>query len=629
MVEFLAQLFGAVSVFDWSIVALSIFFLIVIFRGVVSELELRSIRRDFRLMSKQKDRGLIKKRSWLKTARLLRAALWEEWHCLDYSTLCEDAKSYSQRVQHPAPYFGAQLSKEEVHQLILNDAMERFGADSVAFISNTNSTSSVQVLISLRRGIVGERLRKALADRYQSFFIHHDQSSVGFTDHHLEEDRVINISLFGFRFSLSGIVMAEQEHVVWLGYSEKNRNASDLQLDFAKYISELTRALREYSQIKSMQLKYVAEKEQSDERAKLLAYASHDMRSPINNLRAIIRLLSFPDEIDNHDKHLGSAFRNCDLLAEIVDDALDYSRFKAGALNARKEQVSCAEVIEKVLYGFLELAHEKGLAVINQVTTAVILHADSRQIARIVSNVIGNAIKYTNRGSIHISAQAGAAGRVSLVVRDTGVGMLEADIREMFSPYKRFGDQSIQGEGLGLALSKVFAELNDCQFKVDSTRGVGTTVTLDMPGEVIEQRRSNAQDDSLANVSSGSVLIVDDQKSARDSLRRVLELYGFSVEAVASVHEAISFLRYSQPTVLITDLTFPEADGEELVRSAVVEKLCERVIIVSGRDLRDDKLYLLNANEVVFLKKPIDFSALVSVIGSMTKGSHSPISLCA
>jgi signal transduction histidine kinase len=626
--DYLAHLVEPVEIFYLlTYVSYALVFLLLL-RGFVAEFELRSIGRDFLYMRHQRDRRIVKKRSFLSVARQLRLALWED-RATSESTATHQVEGYFRNSYHPVPYLSAQLSREEVNQLILNDAMERFGSDAVALISNSESPASIQVLIGLRRGIVGERLRKALADHFLSFFMHHDTSSIGFIDHLFHEDRFVNMPLFGYRFSLSGVVEGEPQRVVWLGFSEKNRNTFEHQDDFAKYCSEIARALREYTEIKHMELKYTAEKEQSDERAKLLAYASHDMRSPINNLRAIIRLLSVSEEGEDRQYQISAALRNCDVLAEIVDDALDYSRYRAGALSASKEQVSCATIVEKALFGYQELAREKGITIINEVRPTIIACADGRHISRIISNLIGNAIKYTDQGQVHISAQGGAVGRISLLVRDTGIGMSQSHVRDMFLPYKRFVDQSIQGEGLGLALCKIFAELNDCHFRVDSALGLGTSITLDLPGTVIEPSTLRLKDRSFALAKSTSILIVDDHKSARDSLRRALEMHGFTVEVVASIREAVSFVRYYKPQTVITDLTFPEEEGEALIDFILFEKLTVNIIVVSGRELRREYSRLHKGIQMTILNKPVELSVLINLIVPIEQREMISEALCA
>ena len=517
-------------------------------------------------------------------------------------------------------------------QLLLSDAICRFSADAVALLAPREGTTDLEVLYTARQGSCGDRFRRAMSERYQSYFSNGDQSALGFIDHLIEPGRLAYLPLFGFSCSMAGALEIQPARILWLGFRDERTLAIGLREGFNHYLSVIARGLREYQQVRAVHDTYTAEKKRSEERARLLAFAAHDMRSPINNLRATLHILSSNPPGAETNELLSVAISNCAMLSSIVDDALDYSRFKAGMLVAYPEVFSCRKMVAEVALGFRQLIQEKKLFLAIDIAEDLELYADRKQIVRILSNVLGNAIKYSDRGTISIVGCTTSSDSIEIAIRDRGPGLSQDEIAQMFQPYTRFGDRSSEGAGLGLALCKIFADLNRCRLAVSSVVGCGTSFGITVPGaHGVAKMVTRYQPEGLAN-DEKLVLLVDDSPDATTSLQRTLTLYGLRSHSAHSVAEAKSLVHLLLPSVIITDLSFPRGKGEDFVRFLLEQGVVKSVVILSGREVDCDDVDLLTDSRVIYMRKPADIAQLCQVVGAVGMKSETdllPEAICA
>jgi hypothetical protein len=278
---------------------------IFIVRYILLEIELYRLRND---LNSSRARDIITKGSLLSSFQDLRKRFWS------LNTEKKDAEEVVVRaaakvIADELPYFGPDLTSDEVLQLVMNDAISRFGADTVALLAPKKDSNDVEVLYVSRRGNCGERFRHLLANCFYRVIFHQEYSQLGFKDHLVDQNEVSHFSLFDIQYSLSGLFTYEIDRILWLGFSRKESSPFEFQQDFVRYLSKLTRGLQEHYQMTVVRDRYAKEKTKSEQREKLLAYAAHDMRSPINNLRAILRNLQAESQNLDHEPLI--AFRNC------------------------------------------------------------------------------------------------------------------------------------------------------------------------------------------------------------------------------------------------------------------------------------------------------------------------------
>jgi protein-histidine pros-kinase len=218
-----------------------------------------------------------------------------------------------------------------------------------------------------------------------------------------------------------------------------------------------------------------------------LASMSHELRTPLNAIIGFTGtlLMELPGPLnDDQARQLRTVEQSGKHLLAIINDILDLARIESGAVELGLEAVDCVAVVESVTATLRPLALEKSLELIVSLPAyGVTVEADTRALGQILINVVGNAIKFTETGQVHVELRAhGVDGsRAAIVVSDTGPGIAEAELTGIFNAFERgsrVASTSKEGSGLGLHISHKLAELIGASITVDSVYGVGCTFTI-------------------------------------------------------------------------------------------------------------------------------------------------------
>jgi len=238
--------------------------------------------------------------------------------------------------------------------------------------------------------------------------------------------------------------------------------------------------------------KQAAELEKAKEmQADFAAMIAHDLRSPLTAVRSSAAMLEdglFGPVNDEQKKWLGKIGANvCDVV-ELTSDFLDLSKLEAGGIDLAKEAVALDQLIQNSLENYLPLAKDKGITLTSRLDTALSpIYADPRRLDQVLSNLLGNAIKFTDReGKIEVGAGQGPDREISIWVKDSGVGIPPEEIGELFQKYKQTTSGIVseyKGTGLGLVICKMIAEAHGGKIRVDSEEGKGSTFTVTIPVE--------------------------------------------------------------------------------------------------------------------------------------------------
>jgi signal transduction histidine kinase len=248
----------------------------------------------------------------------------------------------------------------------------------------------------------------------------------------------------------------------------------------------------------------------SEHKSRFLANMSHELRTPLNAILGYSELLqdgiygALPAKAEGVLERLASNGKH---LLSLVNDILDLSKIEAGQLRLSLEDYQMAAVMETVVAATESLAQAKGLALVRSAASGLPAgYGDARRLTQVLLNLVGNAIKFTEKGEIEIAATA-SDGHFHLAVRDTGPGIGEADRQRIFEEFEQVENATTRakgGTGLGLAISKRIVEMHGGKIWVESTLGQGSTFRITLP--VYAQDLSSAREAQEGRTSGGTVV---------------------------------------------------------------------------------------------------------------------------
>jgi signal transduction histidine kinase/CheY-like chemotaxis protein len=393
------------------------------------------------------------------------------------------------------------------------------------------------------------------------------------------------------------------QFALWLGYPITEPPTELEHQSLGVLVQKVRRYFETYAQVLALNREVEEAQHENEQKNDFIAHMSHDIRSPLNNIKAILTL--FRLETNNPDwvELSEAAMHNCDSLGEIVDDLLDYSKHRAGRLEARKELVDVGMCLEDVVAGFVVSAKLKGVAVELESREDICCELDKRQLRRILVNLINNAIKYTQKGKVTVAVEKNGAKSI-IRVSDTGIGMSESQVKALFTAFSRFQTET-EGVGLGLVVTKILTELNGGEIAVHSREGEGTTFALYFPLSARSFGLNKSTDSAMHKT---RILVVDDEAACVDSLARLLEREGYEVSRCYSVQDALAACNFAKPDFILSDSSMPEGGAERLLGAVSMLSPQPIVALLSGSDPAQVSPRLV---ERVF-RKPVDFKELLS-----------------
>ncbi len=318
----------------------------------------------------------------------------------------------------------------------------------------------------------------------------------------------------------------------------------------------------------------VAAREAARAKNVFLGMISHELRTPLQTIVSSIDLLA----VRQHDERDAKVIRRLESAARRLEtqmkDLTDYARLGAGKLELRKSVFDVQRLLQEVVEEYASTAKDKGIAITyldSRCPTQI--QSDPDRIRQIVGNLLTNALKYSEQGSIQVTYKCLDNAKISFTVEDTGPGIPPDKVQTMFKPFTQLdssNNRRHEGAGMGLAIVQGLVELLKGTIRVDSAVGRGTRIDVILPYESV-QKSCNANMPSEEKADKRSILVVDDHAEIRESFSEMLDRLGYHCDTSPDADDAISRLSSAHYDALLLDIHMPDNNGY-----AVIEDLRRR-----------------------------------------------------
>lgn len=486
--------------------------------------------------------------------------------------------------------------------------------DEAGAIATVNN-QAVQVFGYSREELQGQKIEMLLPDRIRERHLKH---RAGFIDNPDVRPMGVGLDLVARRKDGS-------EFPVEI-------SLSPVQTDSASFVSSV---IRDVTERKKMEQEIIAA-QQAAERANkansaFLAAASHDLRQPVQALSLLNGALRRTVKDERALEMVKNQEHSLTAMTNLLNSLLDISRLDAGAVTPEIEDFPMQRLIDRLSAEFARQATHKGLEFSSESCEATV-RSDPNLLSEIIQNLVSNAIRYTDKGAVHLRCTE-SNGRCSVEVKDTGIGIENDQLDAIFKEFHQVKSpgSNKEGFGLGLAIVRRLADLLGHEVEVESTPGSGSRFSLVVPtlNGADAQPVSEESDEEPGSISaSGLIVLIEDDVNVANAWGLLLEAEGYEVATGASVSEAKALIKHLPvaPSLLISD--FHLLDGSTGVEAVTeIRKYFASEIpafIVSGDTSKIVNEARLLENCTV-MSKPVNTARLLSAASIAAKSGEVPV----
>jgi PAS domain S-box-containing protein len=363
-------------------------------------------------------------------------------------------------------------------------------------------------------------------------------------------------------------------------------------------------------------------------KSEFLSRMSHELRTPLNAVLGFSQLLELDPLTDDQRDSVGQILKGGRHLLDLINEVLDISRIEAGELALSSEAVLASELIEESVDLIRPLADQRGLQLVvdrSGPAGGCYVFADRQRTKQVLLNLLSNAVKYNrSRGTVAVACQQTSPTRVGITVTDTGMGIANERLGQLFTPFERLGaeDTDIEGTGIGLALSLRLTEAMGGTLTAASTLGKGSTFSLELPcveGPVERYERLNGHAEPAIppEAARHKILHIEDNPANLKLVERILARRP-DVEVVPAMHGrlGLELAHEHRPVLVLLDVHLPDINGEQVLQRLRDDPVTASipVIIVSADATPGQVRRLLAAGASAYLTKPIEVRDLLRIL---------------
>jgi signal transduction histidine kinase/CheY-like chemotaxis protein/ligand-binding sensor domain-containing protein len=353
-----------------------------------------------------------------------------------------------------------------------------------------------------------------------------------------------------------------------------------------------------------------------------LANMSHELRTPLNAIIGYSEMLIEDAEDENEDfiPDLDKINSSGKHLLGLINDILDLSKVESGKMELFLEEFNLEKVVNDIKSTIMPLVDKNNNKLeITFETDVRKMTADITKLNQILLNLLSNSSKFTKEGQILIKIEDSKIidKALDFSVSDSGIGMTAEQVDKVFKPFTQADEKTTRkfgGTGLGLTITKMFAEMMGGEINLKSKEGEGTTFTVTIPRLVIDEKKVKAQiTQTLPDKSEYTILVIDDDDNAQDMMKRFLEKQKYSTLRANSGKEGIMLAKKHKPDAITLDVMMPEMDGWEVLSELQKDDQTKDIpVIMITMANKPDMGYSLGATD--YLTKPVNWDKLSKIL---------------
>ena len=361
--------------------------------------------------------------------------------------------------------------------------------------------------------------------------------------------------------------------------------------------------------------------EASASKSRFLFSMSHDIRTPMNAIMGYTELME--KNVGNAEKekdYLSKIRSSSKFLLDLINSILEMARIESGKETLNIKACNIYDIIESMNSVFEKLAHEKGLDY--QCTTNIqhpYIYCDSIKLEEILLNIVGNSIKYTDKGMVLIRLEEVESGSFQCMIQDTGIGMSEEYLPHAFEDFSRekSGAQtSVKGTGLGLSIVKSLVELMHGTIEISSQVNQGTTTRMQFHFEIAsENELENKQETNIIDLKGKHILLAEDNDLNAEIALTLLGEY-FSIDRVSDGVDCVKKAKENQYDLILMDIQMPNMDGYQATQE--IRKFSNiPIVAMSANAFEEDKQKALSIGMNGYIAKPIDIDKVLETVSKI------------